>query len=160
MTFRPDPKPEPEPKRPRAYGSTLPRRKAPLAHGKAPNAPRKAPARRTPIRKSNPKRKAANFARSFVSEARVLFVQSLPCAVPGCRRRDIQNAHIGSQVEAGMGRRGNADTIAPLCKTHHEMQEGKRPEDADRALGLPPGTLERAAAQTEAAWQNLNRPDR
>lgn len=99
----------------------------------------------------NRKRRAAEWERAYGSKARVEFVKALPCCVCGSRY-GVQNAHVGSHVEAGMGRRGDADTVAPLCLDCHAAQEG-RTAAFEAARGLPAGFLARAAAETEASWQ-------
>ena len=126
---------------------------------RTPMPPRKKPMKRTGSLKRtgrikpNAKRKAKTFARVFGSEARVRFVKALPCAVPGCRRRDIQNAHVGSHVDAGTGRRGDADTVAPLCEPHHKQQESRTGAFEDE-IGVPRGFLMERAAQVDAAWRS------
>ncbi|HSH45807.1 MAG TPA: hypothetical protein VK966_08125, partial [Longimicrobiales bacterium] len=73
---------------------------------------RKQPPRtRTALPKRNPERRDREWARAYGSEVRVEFVKALPCCVPGCRNR-AENAHTES---GGMGRKADADTIAPLC---------------------------------------------
>lgn len=120
----------------------MPPRKKPMPKGAAQ-------LRRTPIKPVNRARKATTFERAFGGKARVLFVKGLPCVVPGCTARDVQNAH--SEI-GGTGYRANADTIVPLCSRHHGEQEG-RTDAFEYRHGLPAGFLAVAAAETEAMWQ-------
>lgn len=71
--------------------------------------------RRTPIRRSNPKRRKRRFAAGFGSKDRVAFVQALPCIV--CRDTPSEVAHVRSRAAGGKA----ADTVA-LCKKHHAEQ--------------------------------------
>lgn len=81
------------------------------------------PPQRTGRPKSkNDKRKAREFARCYGSEARVRFIQSLPCG--SCSRQrpfvTVENAHLPSQ--SGAGRKGDACHIVPLCHECHEQK--------------------------------------
>ncbi len=60
--------------------------------------------------------RAGEWERAYGSEERVLFIQALPCSVPGCGNRPCENAHA---VNGGMSRKADADTILPLCAEHH-----------------------------------------
>ena len=121
---------------------------------------RSASPRRTRVKRTNPKRKAAEFARCYGSKVRVAFVQSLPCAACGVVGYS-ENAHVGREGRGG-SRRANADQIAPLC--------GRRPYNlGTAAIALYRGCHQQfdthasgfaahfdpdvACAQTEAAWQ-------
>jgi hypothetical protein len=73
--------------------------------------------KRTPMKRSNPKRKAEAFAKSYGSGDRCAFVAALPCSVLGCQNKPSENAHVGNN--AGAGLKGEADTICPLCGFHH-----------------------------------------
>lgn len=70
------------------------------------------------MKRANRKRKAETFERAYGGTDRVLFVKSLPCSVLGCGNHPSENAHVG--VDHGMGRKGDADTIIPLCEAHHK----------------------------------------
>ena len=119
--------------------------------------------KRTPLRHRSPigrtaaprkrgKKHATEWARKYGSKARVAFVKSLPCAACGIVGYS-ENAHV--MGNGGMSRKGDADTIAPLC--------GPRPLPISR--GLYPGCHrlvdkgdlyvngEALASATEAAWQ-------
>ena len=64
--------------------------------------------------KTNAKRKAREFKRTYHSTARVKFVKSLPCCV--CGGDGSVNAHT---TGGGMSRKGDFTTIVPLCHVHH-----------------------------------------
>lgn len=119
-------------------------RQKPLART-APMKRSRTPMKRSRLAPVNKERRATTFARVFGSSARVRFVKSLPCSVPGCDRRDIENAHM---TIGGMGYRADADAIAPLCARHHAEQEG-RTAAFEREKGLPEGFL-LTCAQTTA----------
>lgn len=88
MTFSPAPKPAPRPKKER----------------KRPRA-------------INPTRSADAFVRCYHSEARVAWVQSLPCVVGGCSRVS-ENVHIAGD---GASRKAGYDQIVPMCRQHHRI---------------------------------------
>ena len=111
--------------------------------------------KRSWIRKRNPKRQKKEKARSYGSLARVLWVKSQPCCVPGCENPDIQNAHIKG---GGIGRKADYHWIVPLCYNHHRAGN-----DSIHALGsaeLFDKThdicLEYIAAKLEGEWQDAN----
>jgi hypothetical protein len=112
--------------------------------------PRKPIARRTPVKKRNPKRRASEFARSYHSKARVEFVKGLPCVTPDAFCwGGIENAHVGGKG-AGTGRKADSDQTAPMCRYHHRdvfHRYGAR--FLEREFGI---NLEAAAAATETAW--------
>ena len=88
-------------------------------------------------------RKAANFARSFHSDQRVKFVQSLPCRV--CGALPTVTAHT---VGGGTSRRGPYQSTIPLCHRHHmEMHNGQKTFAKRHSLNL-----EALAAEVEAMW--------
>lgn len=62
------------------------------------------------------KRKLSEFQRVYGSKERVAFVKSLPCVVPGCQDRRIQNCHSRS---GGTGRKADYFWIYPGCEKHH-----------------------------------------
>lgn len=74
-------------------------------------------AKRGRIRR-NGKRKQSEFARIYGSRKRVAWIQSLECVVPGCGGRMSENAHTAT---GGMGRKADAETIVPMCTTHHRL---------------------------------------
>lgn len=70
---------------------------------------------RTRVKPVNRQRKAKSFARAYHSKARVEWVKRQPCAA--CLLIGYsENAHVGKQGK-GAGRKGNADQIAPLCRS-------------------------------------------
>lgn len=73
------------------------------------------------LKPRNDKRADAQFEKAFLSEEYVEFVHSLGCCVPGCRKVDIECAHVGSTRKNG----GRWFEIAPLCAAHHRTQEGR-----------------------------------
>lgn len=104
----------------------------------------KASARKAAKRKRDAARAAARFARTFHSEARVRFVQSLPCVA--CRRAPSVNAHTET---GGTSRRADYTTIVPACDPHHREMHGGIASFATR-YGLD---LRALAAATEVRWQ-------
>lgn len=87
--------------RPRAWNSTLP-------------VPSKPIERQTPLRAK--KRSASEFRRIYGSRERVKAIKAMPCTVPHCARTPCDNAHL---TNGGTGRKADWDTIAPLCRHHH-----------------------------------------
>ena len=69
----------------------------------------------------NDARADAQFEKAFLSSEYVEFVHSLGCCIAGCRKVDIECAHVGSTRKNG----GRWYEIAPLCKAHHREQEGR-----------------------------------
>ena len=94
------------------------------------------------------KRSASEFARIYGSVARVAWVKSLPCLVAswGCGG-PIENAHAEN---GGMGRKADAETVVPLCRSHHAVLHavGVASFQAAHALDL---TAE--ARRIAAAWE-------
>lgn len=92
------------------------KRRAPLRRktslkSKTPNARK---TRTKPVKKVNVKRKAKEFARTYHSRARVLWVQDQPCCV--CGRTPSQNCHIET---GGMRRKANYDKVVSMCHECH-----------------------------------------
>ena len=75
--------------------------------------------RKTPLKRVNPQRKAKAFAKAYESVSRVEYIKRLPCSVLGCMDKPSENAHVGAH--AGMGLKGEADTVIPLCPAHHRQ---------------------------------------
>ena len=103
----------------------------------------KVPKSRRPINKSNPVRRAREFARAYGSKERVQFVQTIPCIL--CARTPSVNAHMKSK--SGMGRKGDYTTISALCASCHLEYDTNT---------LPDWAVEKAegdAASVEHAWQ-------
>lgn len=85
--------------------------------------------RHTPLRKVNLERREREWERAYGSQDRVSWVRSLPCAVPGCTNQPSQNAHVNPEGDpSGMGRKGDACQVIPLCRAHHAEyhQDGQR----------------------------------
>lgn len=99
-------------------------------------------------------RSAGEFARIYGSRERVAFVKSLPCAALVLHQvcdGPIDNAHTQT---GGMGRKANADTIAPMCRKHHREYDERR-----GILAFPWARflIVGVAAETERLWQS-NQP--
>ena len=107
------------------------------------NLKNKIPKSRRPINKSNPVRRAREFARAYGSKERVQFVQTIPCIL--CARTPSVNAHMKSK--SGMGRKGDYTTIAALCHECHLQYDSNTLSDwaVEKAEG--------DAASVEHAWQ-------
>lgn len=101
--------------------------------------------RRTKVRPVNPERKQRLFGEGFGSEARVRWVASLACVVPGCDGGPCENAHT---VSRGSG--GKARDVVPMCPAHHTEQHQLGIRTFASKYGLD---LESEAAATERAWQ-------
>lgn len=113
----------------------LPRSASPIARGKRPNA-------------VNKERKDKNWKRAYHSEARVKFVERLPCAACGDTNLPLRdNAHTKND---GASRKGHYTTIIPLCSRCHGKQHGIN--GGWMKIGMTAEGRERAAANTEALW--------
>ena len=94
--------------------------------------------KRTPMKRSNPARRAKMYARNFGPRAEV--VRDMPCLVARAReatdlcRGRVQAAHVIARGMGGCG--GDARSLVPLCARHHE-QSGAR------------GTMQRVDFETE-----------
>jgi hypothetical protein len=109
--------------------------------------------RHTPLRRTgrvnqrNAERRDREFQRCYGSAERVAFVQGLSCV--GCGRTPCENAH---SVTGGMGRKADAETIAPLCHDCHTRYDQHRtPFDVEACREL----VRAAAARVEALWQRM-----
>ncbi len=89
-------------------------------------------------------RTASEFARIYGSRARVAWVKSLPCLV--CAGTPSENAHTAN---GGLSRKADADTIVPLCSTHHRRLHSDGVRTFERVYGLD---LAEEAVAVEAAW--------
>lgn len=104
--------------------------------------------RRKRVNPVNPDRRAREFQRAYGSEERVYYVgQHLACVVPDCHAHECDNAHIET---GGMGRKADADKVAPICNPHHRLLHQHGPETFEAAYGVD---LEEAAADTESRWR-------
>lgn len=103
----------------------------------------------TGLKPVNRKRKAKEFVRCYGSNARVAFVQSLPCAIAPHRcSGPIENAHA---VGGGVSRKADARWIVPLCRAaHRELHRiGVRSFEARHNV-----SLEAAASVVEQLWHS------
>lgn len=98
----------------------------------------------------NRERRARAFAKSFNDPGFVAWVQSLGCSVPGCRRTDIEAAH----VDAPRSRGGDWTGVAPLCAPHHERQE-KRTDAFNAEHGVDLYLVAAAVAQRWMAFAGV-----
>jgi hypothetical protein len=89
--------------------------------------------RTTRVKATNPRRQAENFARAYGGDARVAWVQALPCTL-GCAG-PCENAHVKT---GGAGRKADARWIVPLCRSHHAEihQHGQRSFEARHEIDL------------------------
>lgn len=96
----------------------------------------------------NRHRRRDEFKRCYHSQERVVFLQQLPCIVPGCVAAPCQNAHIHN---GGMGRKADYTFTVPACAQHHHL--------LDNHLGrkkfeqLYHVDLAAEAIDTELRWQ-------
>lgn len=100
---------------------------------------------RKPVKRVNAKRRKSEFARCYHSKSRVGFVRGLPCVV--CRFVPSENAHI---LSGGVSRKADYDKIVPLCEKHHRAIHLWGRETFENICR--PLDLDKAAAETEAAW--------
>ena len=94
------------------------------------------------------------FARCYHSDARVEWVKSLPCAVPGCRNQGCDNHHVKN---GGMGRKADSIWIIPLCKGlhgHHRLGHAIGWKTLGKLAGVD---WIKAAERTEQLWQEVQR---
>lgn len=114
--------------------------------------------RKTPMRRGgkvkarNPERRTAEFVRTYGSKERVEWVKRQPCTVPFCGHSPSENAHVGPKGK-GVGRKADADQIAPLCTAHHGLLHQKGPLWFAAVTGVSPAMLLQAAEATEAGWK-------
>lgn len=113
-------------------GKPLSRRKPLRAKSPAKPSPTPAQLKRTPLPKTNPKRRAKRWAEQFDSPEFLDFVHALPCAV--CEQEPSEAAHARSR-----GAGGKAADILPLCGECHELQHtlGVKSFESGERPGLP-----------------------
>jgi hypothetical protein len=104
-------------------------------------------ARKTRMRRRNEERAARAFEISFHSHGFVDWVHSLACSVPGCRRRNIEAAHVVCPRSRG----GTWEDVAPLCRMHHRRQE-KRTDAFNLEFGIDLYAIAAAVAQRWKAF--------
>jgi hypothetical protein len=116
-----------------------------------PKPKRRLRAARQPIARSGKpkakKRTASEFARIYGSRARTVFVKSLRCTVGICVGWPVEQAHTQN---GGMGRKGDAASIVPMCFWHHKWLHSMGVESFRQRFGVD---LDAAAAETERRWQ-------
>jgi hypothetical protein len=110
----------------------------------------RAPRPRKGLAARNPDRASAKFADAFLSKEYVEFIHSLGCCTPGCRKIDIEAAHVGPTRANG----GKWYEIAPLCSAHHREQEGAT-EKFNAKHGVD---LVDIAAATALRWKERTKP--
>ncbi|MEM6326370.1 MAG: hypothetical protein AAF791_04560 [Bacteroidota bacterium] len=113
-------------------------------------------ARKTPMKRGGPiqrtapikprTRSASERARIYGTPARIAWMKTLRCVVPGCTETYCDIAHVRS---GGMGRKAGASLTVPLCGAHHaEQHQGTR--SFERRHGIDLAAL---AAETDEAWR-------
>jgi hypothetical protein len=95
------------------------------------------------------KRSPEEYARIYGSKERVLFVKALPCVLANenCAGT-VDNHHTEN---GGLSRKGDYQTIVPLCDWHHAALHTVGPSLVAAFHGLD---LKTTAADTERRWQN------
>jgi len=90
--------------------------------------------KRSRLNPVNAKRRAKEFARTYGGKARVAWVKQLGCCI--CKVKPADNAHLPSR--SGMGRKGDADRIVPLCRLHHQElhEQGQALVEARHGIDL------------------------
>jgi len=101
--------------------------------------------KRTPLKKTNPKRRAASFDRAYGSTERVEWVQRQPCV--NCGKTPSENAHVRT---GGTSRKADACWIAPLCAVCHADLHQFGIKTFQTVMGLD---LDHEAAITDARWE-------
>ena len=100
----------------------------------------------------NAKKKRDKFAREFCSDERIQHVKDLGCLVqmhghtPGPCSDAIHNHHTQN---GGMGRKGDFDTIVPLCVRHHREVHDKGVRTFEKTYGLD---LALSADAVQISW--------
>jgi hypothetical protein len=97
-----------------------------------------------PLKKGNSARRSREWKRAYGSVERVAFVKGLECVVGFTCWGKMENAHTET---GGKGRKGDAESIVPLCKWHHHMIH-------QHGMSFY-GSIDwrAAAAKTHARWQ-------
>lgn len=114
-----------------------------------------APKRSGPVKAK--KRSASEFARIYGSKERVAWVKALHCFACECVSPFIGQVTAGRCHNAhtetgGMGRKADANTIIPLCASHHRRyDEHKKPFETDAARDA----AKKYARAVDAEWQRI-----
>ena len=104
--------------------------------------------KRSPMKKTNPKRKAASFDRAYGGAERVEWVKAQPCWI--CAKTPSENAHCRT---GGTGRKADACYILPLCSFHHSVLHGKGKRSFEECYLID---LDYGAAITDARWEQYS----
>lgn len=106
-----------------------------------------------PMKRVNKARKSKEFIRTFLSVARVQFIQRLHCIVDGCESTRSETAHVCDDGTKGGSRRAGYKCTAPLCRDHHhELDEQLGPVLFAEKYGLD---LEAEAAKAQRSWERV-----
>lgn len=100
--------------------------------------------RKTPMKRTNPGRKHAEWKRCYHSATRVDFVKWLGCVV--CGATPCDNAHIKN---GGAGRKAGYRWIVALCRTHHREYDNSK-ETFPTKYRLD---MEAEARKTQWTWE-------
>lgn len=117
-------------------------------------SPRKQIPRGKPPRKFNKLRQAREMIRKYGTSHRRHFIRRLPCSSCGIEGYS-QNAHV-LKVNGGMGRKGDASGVAPLCGPRyadvgcHALWDRHRDKFAARFPWYDPAVI---CETTERAYQ-------
>jgi hypothetical protein len=114
--------------------------------------------RKAPIQRGRMKRKSrkpSETRRIYGPPARRKFVRDLPCFAclslsPVFGMVTAGSCHNAHSVTGGTGRKADAETIVPLCASHHRRyDEHQKPFDTEAAREA----VKQYAVEVEAAWQ-------
>lgn len=158
MPITPAPKPERAPLKKRLFSSIVDSRtfsEKTAAQQKLRTSSRVKTRNPKPIARRNKKRQAVEFARTFGSRERVLWVKSLPCLA--CLLVDtlygwgkVENCHVTDPGnEKGGSRRANHRGIVPMCRGHHVRFDRRLAPFNDPAQRE---YIERQAERIAAKW--------
>ena len=86
------------------------------------------------------------FAKAFHSEARVHWINRMPCCVSGCSDFSV-NAHVKTRNSGGTWR-----DIFNICWIHHEEQHKKGIRTFARKYGIDPWAI---AARLAERWDQI-----
>jgi hypothetical protein len=110
--------------------------------------------RRKAIRKVNPARRRRERLRAYGPEERRKWMTSLPCVVPGCRRRSEQ-AHVTPPegLPSGMGRKRDARWTVPCCAWHHRLGPKSMHDGEESFQELHGINLPEEATRRDTQWE-------
>jgi hypothetical protein len=106
--------------------------------------------RTKPVKRTNPKRRKKNHERAYGGTDRIEWIKSLKCVV--CESSPCENAHTQN---GGMGRKGDADSVVPMCHDHHAMLHSLGRETFEDLffIDMDKLSLSQLAARIECRWQ-------